>query len=226
MAEANTKQENLLNTPFFTSQRQERDAARELREQKREGSGMKTAAGGATGAAIGSAVPGVGTLAGRFIGSKLGAKLARAREKAKDKQGEQEGKDPSFAEATEDKEEGFDGPIFYIILILSMFKDGLDWVNILLSAGSGGLFYVMGTFLLWIASIITSIFLVMFFWIKFRTGRMFTKMIKAFIWPTVMELIPFVRLFPFYTIMTVLLKLKESRKTKKLFKKAEQMISG
>lgn len=89
-------------------------------------------------------------------------------------------------------EKGMTAGVFFTILLLSVLKDFGD----LVSLGTTG----------WLVNIAISTALFIVFFMQ----RSFIKrfLIKRFIFPVIIEFIPFLDFFPTYTIMAILLKLK------------------
>lgn len=95
---------------------------------------------------------------------------------------------------------GFKGSSFAIILLLSIAKDFLDIVTV-------GLF---GT----IINIFISVILFSFFFLR---SSLFSRIfIRIFVWPIIIEFIPFGNIFPSYTLAALLLRSKMNKKKKAL----------
>ncbi len=94
----------------------------------------------------------------------------------------------------------FEGGNFYTVLILSVLKDFIDIAS----------FGIYGT----LFNIPIIIFLFIVFFLQLSTIKKF--ILKRYIWPSIVEYIPFINTFPSYTISTLWLKVKVDRRNKEM----------
>ncbi|MDA3840464.1 MAG: hypothetical protein PF572_05205 [Patescibacteria group bacterium] len=95
----------------------------------------------------------------------------------------------------------FDGASFFTVLTISIIKDFSDFAT-------GGLASYITTW------IITPIIFLVFF---MRKGNFIKRLaMKRFIFAPIVELIPFINIFPTYTLLTIMLKLRMNKKVTKL----------
>ena len=95
----------------------------------------------------------------------------------------------------------FDGGTFYIVLILSLIKDFGDFVT-------GGLAAYVTTW------VITPILVIVFL---MRKGNYFKRYVKKrFIFAPIIGLIPFINIYPSFTMFTLMMKLRMNKRVRKL----------
>ncbi len=103
-------------------------------------------------------------------------------------------------------ETNFDSGTFHVVLLLSIIK---DLANIL----------TLGTFGTLLNFAVTPALFIIFF---MRGSLIARTLIKWFVWPMVVEFIPFLDFFPMYVVMTLLLKYKMDKKRKELQQQLEE----
>ena len=101
----------------------------------------------------------------------------------------------------------FDGGAFYTVLFLSAIKDFVDLVTL----------GTIGTLI----NIFVTFALIIFFLGKRSILR--RLLIRFFIGPMIVEMIPFLNIFPTYTIATIMFKLKADKMQRQLESEAEDV---
>lgn len=105
------------------------------------------------------------------------------------------------------KQGDFSGGNFITVLLLSVLKDFVDIVAI----GTIGV----------LINIPITIFLFIVFFMQLSVIKKY--LLKRFIWPMIIEFIPFLSIFPAYTISTIWLKMKIDKRNKEMQAQLDQL---